>query len=96
MTCNTRKSLAIGTVQLLICFFLSNCRQPKKSPPKKAKPSRDISSDEEPLETAVPARGARTSRAKAPVKYFDGSGSDSDEKENTKDWSGSDSDFDDE
>ena len=73
--------------------------QPKKSPPKKSKPAVDSSSDEEPLREAVASRPARAGRAKAPVKYFDEDSDDSDDKENenvTHDWSGSDSDFDDE
>lgn len=72
----------------------------QKSPPKKSKTSRDSSfSDDEPLETAaVRARAPRAGRAKAAVKYFEDSDDDVDDKENddTKDWSISDSDFDEE
>lgn len=67
--------------------------QAKKSPPKKSKPSLESSSDEEP----VVSRAPRAGRARAPVKYFDNdSDSDDKENENTRDWSGSDDDFDDE
>ena len=67
--------------------------QAKKSPPKKAKPSLESSSDDD----AVVRRAPRAGRARAPVKYFDND-SESDDKENedTREWSGSDDDFDDE
>lgn len=73
----------------------SKTLKPQKSPPKKAKPAVGSSSDEGP----VRSRTARTGRAKAPVKYFlESEGEDSDDKENdnTKDWSLSGSDFEDE
>lgn len=64
----------------------------KKSPPKKAKPSLESSSDDD----EVVSRAPRAGRARAPVKYFDNdSESDDKENENTRDWSGSDDDFDD-
>lgn len=87
-------------------FFMRSCKveesytmakllffsQAKKSPPKKAKPSLESSSDEE-----VVSRVPRAGRARAPVKYFDNdSDSDDKENENTRDWSGSDEDYDDE
>ncbi|XP_078344630.1 DNA topoisomerase 2-alpha-like isoform X1 [Oculina patagonica] len=67
--------------------------KPKKSPPKKSKPTVESSSDDEPLEKAVQSRPQRAGRAKATVKYFEDD-SDSDDKENDNTWLGSDSDFD--
>ena len=87
---------------LIVVLFFSvfSLPQVQKSPPKKSKTSRDSSfSDDEPLETAtVRARAPRAGRAKAAVKYFEDSDDDVDDKENddTKDWSISDSDFDEE
>ena len=87
---------------LIVVLFFSVLSLPhvQKSPPKKSKTSRDSSfSDDEPLETAaVRARAPRAGRAKAAVKYFEDSDDDVNDKENddTKDWSISDSDFDEE
>jgi len=82
------KVVELYTMAKLLFLF----SQAKKSPPKKAKPSLESSSDEE-----VVSRAPRAARARAPVKYFDNdSDSDDKENENTRDWSGSDEDFDDE
>ena len=75
-------------------FYCWYCPQPQKSPPKKAKPALNSSSDEEPPQRRV----ARTGRAKAPVKYFNDSedeNSDDKENDNTNDWLLSASDFED-
>ena len=84
---------------MVLYFSVCSLPQVQKSPPKKSKTSRDSSSDDEPLETAaVRARAPRAGRAKAAVKYFEDSDDDVNDKENddTKDWSISDSDFDEE
>lgn len=85
---------------MVLFFSVFSLPQVQKCPPKKSKTSRDSSfSDDEPLETAaVRARAPRAGRAKAAVKYFEDSDDDVDDKENddTKDWSISDSDFDEE